>query len=386
MTRAERAALVASGGRGGPTALFRSLPLHRPCHYEGAITSFCATCPASAEGRHVRACDLHETCTRTAQDGPVRGCDRCPDYLPHDAHPHIIAADEYARSLPPYPEGRYAGRGVVIVGGGSYWPSAYVTARMVRHVGCALPVQVWHLGERERDDRYAEALRPFGVEVIDLLAHPAAGTARNLGGHPGHPAFNAKSFACLHSDFEEVLLLDADSYPCADPTVLFGHPGYRETGGVFWPDFARTNQWTRWHQWGVEPHPPACGWEVGQYLVHKRLAWGPLLLARWYDDRGDWCYGGGAHHDHGDKGPWRVAWAKFRREPTFFSTRAAGTFAFLQPGPDGATPMFVHRGSSKFVLAPTHFASTPQGPNRRGGFPGEDDAFRFLDELRRLLA
>ncbi len=388
MTRQERAALVASGGRGGPTALFRSLPLARPCHYEGAIVSFCPSCPASAEGKHVRSCDLHDACTRTAQDGPVRGCDRCPDYLPHDADPRVIAADELARNLPPYPEGRFKGRGVVIVGGGPYWACAYVTARMLRHVGCTLPAQVWYLGERERDDRYTAALKPYGVEVVDILGHPMAGTARNLSGHPGQPAFNCKSFAALHSPYEEVLLLDADSYPCADPTVLFDEPRYRQSGGIFWPDGPQTARWTNWSAWGVPSQPPGCGWEVGQYLVHKRSAWGPVHLARFYDDHGDHFYTGGPPFGHGDTGSWRVAWAKFRRSPTFFVTRVRWDHvAFVQPGPDGVTPWFVHRCRSKFRLAPHGFVSTPQSDfNARYGLPGEGAAFGYLAELQALLS
>lgn len=365
------------------------LPRHLPCIREGAIVEFCPSCPASAEGRHVRSCDLHDTCTRQLIDlnSPVRNCARCPDYIAEGSHPNIIAADEYSRNIPPYPDGTYSGRGVVIVGGGKYWPSAYVTARMLRHVGCALPAEVWYLGEKERDDRYADLLVPFGVRCVDILSHPKAHTARNLAGHPGHPAFNCKSFAALHSLFEEVLLLDADSYPCQDPTVLFDEPRYRASGGIFWPDQPQTNKWTKWGQWGVEPFGPNCGWEVGQYVLNKRIAWRELNLARWYDDHGDWCYGAGIHHDHGDKGSHRVAWAKFKSTATFFNTKARSTFAFIQPGPDGRAPMFIHRGASKFVLDPTAFAfaSTPQKPNLRGDLPGEEVAFGFLEELRSSL-
>lgn len=64
-----------------------------PCVREGAVLEFCTACPASAEAKHVRDCDLHGKCTRASLGGPVRGCDRCPDYAstepappPHTRH------------------------------------------------------------------------------------------------------------------------------------------------------------------------------------------------------------------------------------------------------------------------------------------------------------
>ncbi len=48
------------------------------------------------------------------------------------------------------PEGRFAGRGVVICGGGEkYLPSVYVLVRLLRHLRCRLPIEVWHLGNTE---------------------------------------------------------------------------------------------------------------------------------------------------------------------------------------------------------------------------------------------
>lgn len=336
-----------------------------------------------------------------------KGCGpACPGYAPpeHEVRGrgwstrpdvqrrHRLAADQFAANVPEYPSGTYSGRGVVVVGGGDYWPSAYVTCRMLRHVGCTLPVQVWFLGDRERDDRYADLLAPHGVECVDLLAHPAAASCRSLTGHtdperPGkkHPPYEAKSFAALHSPFAEVLLLDADCYPCADPTPLYDCPLFRARGGTFWPDLPHTDKWTHWQQFGVEPMPPGWGWEVGQYLIDKRSAWRQLQLARWYDDHGDWCYGRGRYGDHGDKGSWRVAWAHERKVPAFYQSAAVWQrVAFVHSGPDGATPMFVHRCQSKFSTGdPVGVNATPQrGANVRAGLPGESAAFGYLAELR----
>jgi hypothetical protein len=287
-----------------------------------------------------------------------------------------LGADQFLATLSGYPSGVYSGRGVVIAGGGKYWPSAYVSARMLRHVGCTLPIQIWHL-RGEADPRYERLLAPHGVTVVDADRHPARAARRIVNG------FELKLFATINAPFEEVLFLDADNYPCADPTPLFDEPRYRASGGVYWPDLPETNAWTNWPFWGVEKHGPECGFETGQYLLNKRAAWRQLKLAEWYDDRSDWCYGVRSGGDHGDKGPHRVAWAKLRIAPTVFTTRATWRgCAFLQPGSDGK-PMFVHRCRSKFNVGDNRFKTTPQnGDNQRCGLPGEEAAFGYLAELR----
>ncbi len=62
---------------------------------------------------------------------------------------HLILADRFLASMPPYPEGRFAGRGAVLCGGGRYEAGAYVACRMLRRVGWDHPIQVWHRGEAE---------------------------------------------------------------------------------------------------------------------------------------------------------------------------------------------------------------------------------------------
>jgi hypothetical protein len=322
---------------------------------------------------------------------PCQGCGPpCKGYLSEDAADVVRDLHRFAANVPPYPEGKFSGRGVVICGGGKYWPSAYVAVRMLRHHGCTLPAQVWHLGEPERDDRYTRLLAPHGVEVVDMLAHPAAGACRNLTGFPGHSPFQVKSFAVLHSPFREVFSLDADAYPVGDLTQVLDDPMCRHFGGVYWPDGDFTNAWTRWAQWGVKPFGPNMGFETGLYAIDKQKAWRPLNVARWIDDHGDTFYGKMIHHDHGDKGSHRVGWAICRQQAAYYTLthQWAGGIAFIQPGPDGVTPLVIHRALSKLSLKHevATFASTPQaGPNVRVGLPGEAQAFAYLDELRRLL-
>lgn len=50
-------------------------------------------------------------------------------------------------------------------------------------------------------------------------------------------AFFMKAIVVLLSSFKEVMMLDADQVPVADPTQLFDDSGFVETGALLWPDF-----------------------------------------------------------------------------------------------------------------------------------------------------
>lgn len=101
----------------------------------------------------------------------------------------------FIEEIPPYP-GDFAGRGIVTCAGGvRYLTCAWVLVKMLRHVGCALPIQVWYLGEDEGDQEWIELVRPLGVTCINAFdvaqSHP----------HPRLNGWEAKPYAILHSRF-----------------------------------------------------------------------------------------------------------------------------------------------------------------------------------------
>src|SRR5262249_27084848 len=124
-----------------------------------------------------------------------------------EAHRRLAA--EYFAGLPPYPDGKYQGRGIVILGGGAFFPGVYVTVRMIRHFGSCLPIEVWH--DAETEPVYPHWLEPYGVRMVDIKAHMRAHGAPRL-----HGAWANKFYAILHSSFAEVLYLDSDCYPVAN--------------------------------------------------------------------------------------------------------------------------------------------------------------------------
>lgn len=77
------------------------------------------------------------------------------------------SAGRYIRTIPNYP-GDFEGRGIVICADGvKYYTNAWTTIRLLRRLGCRVPIQVWYRGEREHDRQWASLAKPWGVECID---------------------------------------------------------------------------------------------------------------------------------------------------------------------------------------------------------------------------
>ena len=142
------------------------------------------------------------------------------------------AIDERLRNPPPFPQDRFAGRGIVICAGGQrYFTCAWVLISILRRVHqTKLPIQVWHLGRSEMSEAMQLLLEEQGVEVVNaetvLHRHPAT-----IAG-----AWPLKPYAIAHSRFREVIFLDADTVPLVDPAVMFDWEPYRQPGLLLWPD------------------------------------------------------------------------------------------------------------------------------------------------------
>jgi Mannosyltransferase putative len=270
-----------------------------------------------------------------------------------------------------------SGQGIVIAAGGSYWPGAYVCVRMLRHYGCTLPIQIWYLGARdEYDERYVRLLKPYAVTCIDADQHPNRKSRRSLDG------YQMKLFAVRNSSFQEVLSIDADVYPCQNPTCLFECPRYQESGAIYYPDFSHSHGRTKWRAFEMEAPEKVIEWETGIYLVNRAKCDDILALAEWIDDHSDYAY----HHGLGDTVSHLVAWTYHNRQPTLYRDSPEWKCpAILQVGPDGHV-LWVHRCGSKFSIDRMIFTGSQQmGVNVRGGLPSEDLAFSFFAELVNLL-
>jgi FkbM family methyltransferase len=208
-----------------------------------------------------------------------------------------------------YPGNQFAGRGIVIPGGGvRYFPCAFAALAALRSAGCALPVEIWHLpGEIEPGMRQAVAWMP-DVCFRDAGELPRP---RILNG------WELKPFAIINSRFSEVLLLDADNLVSRDPTTLFESPGYAAHGAVFWPDIGNGKLVVSdeaWDRAGVDADNRALhSFESGQILVDKSRCWHELAVAMHINAHSDYWY----NFVYGDKDTFKLAWHRCRRQYGF---------------------------------------------------------------------
>jgi FkbM family methyltransferase len=122
-------------------------------------------------------------------------------------------------------------RGIVTLAGGPiYATNAYINCRMLRNLGCTLPIEWCYLGA-EMSPAWLDLIQRTipDVRLVDL-----GGT--NKDNTKGKGGWQAKVDAVIQSQFDELLFLDADSFPLRDPTNLFDHPSFREHDAVLWPD------------------------------------------------------------------------------------------------------------------------------------------------------
>lgn len=276
-------------------------------------------------------------------------------------------AARFLDRLPPYPTGRFEGRGLVVCGGGSrYFPCAWVTIRMLRHLGCDLPIQLWHLGPRELDPRMDALIRGLGVEPVDAEAVCREYPRIIRGG------WELKAYALLHCRFREAILLDSDNFPLIDPATLLDTPEFLNTGSIFWPDYGRLDpDRSAWDVFEV-PYRDEPEFETGQIVVDKARCWDALQLAMHYNEHSRYYY----HHVYGDKETFHLAFRRVSR-PYAMPDRGIDPLDCCMCQHDfQGRRIFQHRNMDKWQL---------DGLNRSiFGFEHEDLARLFLDEIRTL--
>lgn len=206
------------------------------------------------------------------------------------------ALTAFREAAPPYPgPPTFAGRGVVILGGGlTYTVPAWVALHMLRRAGCALPVEVWFPPAEAPTPGLAAALADLGAtaRILPSAQPPANGGLGPSGGRPagGGPAgagdlsgFTLKVAALVLSRFAEVLFLDSDNVPVSDPASLFESPAFKETGALLWPDYwASTAAPDLATILGVSSLPPGT-FESGQLAFDKARAWGGLMASAYFN-------------------------------------------------------------------------------------------------------
>ena len=272
---------------------------------------------------------------------------------------------------------RFKGKGIVTTAGGiEFFTSAYVNLRAIREsVKCTLPIEVFYAGPKELSPEIISHMHSHfdNIKFIDITK---AAIVKDI----SMTGYQIKIFSIILSSFEEVLFLDADDYPLADPSSLFNSKAYMKTGALFWPDVCviHTAVPVMWEIMGLEVPkawpplhepffwPDTCNpdkpfeLESGQLVVNKRRVWAGLLMTafinrnhRFFFDRiihGDkqtFSFGFNAsetpyslvnHHQYGIG----LVGTLPDSSEYFCSTTSA------QRHPDTGAMLFLHRGATKY--------------------------------------
>jgi hypothetical protein len=258
-----------------------------------------------------------------------------------------------------YPQGRFAGRGIVICAGGPrYFTCAFILVHLLRHaLGCTLPIQVWHLGQREMSPAMRRLLADEGVELMDaeplLARYPAV--IRN--------GWALKPYAVMHSRFEQVLSLDADAFVLRNPGEVFEWPEFLAQGALFWPDALDLGAENPvWAALGLAPRQEI-SFETGIFAVDKARCWAALALTVALNNASSELY----RMIYGEKDSFLLSWlalgqkfTRLGRRPLMFDSD------LIQLDPAGE-PFVHHRTHAKYLLV---------GPNRPmfGGRLGDEVA------------
>lgn len=159
-------------------------------------------------------------------------------------------------------------RGIVMgAGGHRLLANAYVALKQIRRLS-SLPVELCYAGKSELPKHFPARLQE---EIPDL-------TFRDVGAE--NRGFQLKPLAVLHSEFKELIWLDADNLPLEPLDALFDLPDYTRTGALFWPDLpsARWTQDALFEDLGLDPRrnreQPEL--ESGQMVLDRSRCWRSL--------------------------------------------------------------------------------------------------------------
>jgi alpha 1,2-mannosyltransferase len=158
-------------------------------------------------------------------------------------------------------------KGIVICGGGySYFANAFISIQLLRKFGCDLPIELW-MTETEYCSIVKKVLVGLNTQI-----RVASGRASRVSLPTGARwQWFLKPFAIVHSEFRNVMYLDADSFAVADPSFLFCDPRFSDTGAIFWPDVGVTpKEHPIWKEMGV-PYRYEPEFESGQILTVAKV-------------------------------------------------------------------------------------------------------------------
>jgi Mannosyltransferase putative len=203
----------------------------------------------------------------------------------------VAEANKFIATISEYPRDKYAGRGIVVCGGGPvYWPCAWVCLNSIRkyggELGRTLPIQIWSLPGEHVDH---ELLKRLNVE--HRVCHDS-----------GH-GYMLKVNAIINCPFEWVLYLDADNFVCESMDNWWGYEGEFKAWADLWA-YSKSDK--VWDIFGLTPRD-CLQYETGQISVNKCQMWRTLMLWQWYNRNAEFFY----QWSLGDKDTFQMSVMKF---------------------------------------------------------------------------
>lgn len=260
---------------------------------------------------------------------------------------------------------------VTTAGGRRYTANAYASIRLLRYLGCDLPVDWFYVNDLELPEKWVAAVETIpGVKCFNLNLTNNVNSKRAAGG------WQAKIESILATDADEVLYLDADNFVRRDPEYLFNSDLFKEYGAILWPDgwvWEEKRRKDLENYFGVTidiKHQT----ESGQLLFDKRRCKLALERTREYNINSDEIY----EIVYGDKDTFYFGFMTTNTPFTFIKTLPqTGHGCLLQHDMYGDI-IFTHLTGGKWALNGRPFTT-------EASLPHLNKCREFIADLRELL-
>ncbi len=161
----------------------------------------------------------------------------------------------------------YAVQGIIVACSDKYVPTCFPSLVYLRDcIGCSLPIEVWYAGD-ELSEKSKLLLKTCGVELKDLCQIYSDHQEELRG-------FHSKPLALAATAFDQVILMDADLFFFSDPSIIFSHSRFIETGAFFFRDRFEV----KYCGYGKQPRYSAHGdWAPSYQYVHRETLFRELI-------------------------------------------------------------------------------------------------------------
>lgn len=179
------------------------------------------------------------------------------------------------------PEVQFQGKGIITCVTSRYLSYFTKLYHSLLAIGCKLPIEAWYrYGELTPEE--ISNLRNRGIECKQIDVHAKF----NCG-------YAVKSYALVHTRFEECIFLDADNFVIKNPEDFFKTTEYQETGVLLWEDIdTHLSDLRRYPLLRATLNLPESYKQVeaGQMVWNRKKHIRTLIIANEMNQKGDFFY------------------------------------------------------------------------------------------------